>query len=30
MKSFKYRTILLNMLHTGGLCGVLGFTERTY
>ena len=26
MKNFKYCAISLNMLHTGGLCGVLGFT----
>ena len=26
MKDFKYSAILLNMPHTGGLCGVLGFT----
>ena len=26
MKMFKYYAISLNMLHTGGLCGVLGFT----
>ena len=26
MKSFKYCTISLNMVHTGGLCGVLWFT----
>ena len=26
MKDFKYSAISLNMPHTGGLCGVLGFT----
>ena len=26
MKNFKYCAISLNMVHTGGLCGVLGFT----
>ena len=26
MKNFKYCAISLNMLHTGGLCGVLRFT----
>ena len=26
MKIFKYYGISLNMLHTGGPCGVLGFT----
>ena len=26
MKNFKYYAISLNMLHTGGLCGVLEFT----
>ena len=26
MNNFKSRAISLNMLHTGGLCGVLGFT----
>ena len=26
MKNFKYRAISLNMVHTGALSGVLGFT----
>ena len=26
MKNFKYCAISLNMVHAGGLCGVLGFT----
>ena len=26
MKNFKFCAISLNMLHTGGLCGVLRFT----
>ena len=26
MKNFKYWAISLNTLHTGALCGVLGFT----
>ena len=26
MKNFKYFAISLNMVHTGGLCGVLWFT----
>ena len=26
MKNFKYCAISLNMVRTGGLCGVLGFT----
>ena len=26
MKYFKYCTSSLNMVHTGGLCGILGFT----
>ena len=26
MKYLKYCAIPLNMIHTGGLCGVLGFT----
>ena len=26
MENFKYCAILLNMVHTGVLCGVLGFT----
>ena len=26
MKNFKYCAILLNMVHTGGLCGILVFT----
>ena len=26
MKNFKYFAMSLNMLHTGGLCGVLEFT----
>ena len=26
MKNFKYCAISLNMIHTGGLCGVLEFT----
>ena len=26
MKILKYYPILLNMVHTGGPCGVLGFT----
>ena len=26
MNNFKNRVISLNMLHTRGLCGVLGFT----
>ena len=26
MENFNYCAILLNMVHTGGLCGVLGFT----
>ena len=25
MKNFRYCTLSLNMVHTGGLCGVLGF-----
>ena len=28
MKNFKYTAISLNMLHIGGLCGVLGFTAK--
>ena len=28
MKNFKYCVISLNMLHTGGLYGILGFTAR--
>ena len=28
MNNFKNCAILLNMLHTDGLCGVLGFTAR--
>ena len=26
MKNFNYYAISLNMVHTGGLCGELGFT----
>ena len=26
MTNFKYCTVSLNMVHAGGLCGVLGFT----
>ena len=26
MKNFKFSAISLNMLHTGGLCGVLQYT----
>ena len=30
MKIFKYYGISLNMLHTGGPCGVLGFTAPLF
>ena len=30
MKNFKHCAISINMLHTGGLCGVLRFTARLH